>query len=51
MNPIWWVNNHINVEFDEVEDAPPIIISVWDNDDFSDNDLLGLAVVKMTNAD
>lgn len=39
------------MEFEEIEDAPPIVVSVFDYDKFGNNDLLGLTIVKMMNAE
>lgn len=51
MNPLFYSTCEIVVECNTVEEAPPVVVSVWDRDtelfDFDGDDFLGRAVIDM----
>ena len=49
LNPILFEAVEIEYEFEALNNAPPVILNVWDKDHFSD-DFLGRAVIYLDNA-
>lgn len=53
VNPLFYTVKDLLYEFDDIEDAPPIIINVWDEDDGlldSSPDYMGTAVIYLKDA-
>jgi hypothetical protein len=52
INPIFFEALEIYYDYDKVENAPPIVMNIWDKDDgvLDGDDYLGRCVVYLTNA-
>lgn len=50
LNPQYYEMVPLQIEISRVELAPPIIISVWDYDTFSSDDLMGVCIVDLAKA-
>lgn len=51
-NPIFFQTLEIYYDFTKKEDAPPIILNIWDKDEgaFSNDDFIGRAVIPLNDA-
>ena len=51
INPIFFEALEIYYDFDRIENAPPIVLDIWDKDDFLDgDDYLGRSVIFLKDA-
>jgi len=51
VNPIFFEALEIYYDFDKIENAPPIVLNIWDADDLLDaDDYLGRCVVYLKDA-
>jgi hypothetical protein len=51
LNPIFFEALEVMYDYNSLQDAPPIVLNVWDKDDLLDSDdYLGRCVVKLSDA-
>jgi len=53
VNPLFYEVKHIIYSYDDINDAPPIVLNVWDEDDGlfdSTTDYMGSAVIYLKDA-
>ena len=47
LNPIWYKQLILNIEFSSFELIPPIVVQVWDHDTLQSDDLIGVFLLDM----
>ncbi|CAG9312955.1 unnamed protein product [Blepharisma stoltei] len=50
LNPMWYETIPIDFEISSLEDNPPILIYVFDEDEFSADDLIGICIIPLSEA-
>lgn len=50
LNPMWYRPMPLEIVCGDIEDAPPVIIYVYDYDKVGDNDLLGMCILTLDEA-